>query len=156
MISYRARSNPGARQRLDELLDEGEMDGDDVQMFAQALEMNERSLYLDADLEADDLLYVGKNSDLSDTEMILRDADGNTLWLEVNEGANVGWDKIVRKHDDDFYKQYKSVDTREDIKLVIRRVLDKADSDPGEVVQKPNPGGGTRYYYQLEENAHPV
>jgi len=59
MISYRARSNPGARQRLDELLDEGEMDGDDVQMFAQALEMNERSLYLDADLGGGRLALCG-------------------------------------------------------------------------------------------------
>lgn len=144
------------RKRLDKLLDEGEMDEGDVNKFTDILQSKDEPNFFDADLDADDVLSVGKKGDLSDTKMILRGADGNVRWLEVNEGGNVGWDKIVRRHDDQFYDQYKTVNTNGEIKLVIRRVLEKADSDSGKVVQKPNPGGGTRYYFEVEDNAEPV
>ncbi|SFR97289.1 hypothetical protein SAMN05216559_1826 [Halomicrobium zhouii] len=153
-----------ARQRLDELLDEGEMDSDDVQMFAQALELKDQSAYLDSDLDANNVLSVGKKGDLSEARVIVK-VDSDVRWMEEGD-IDGGWEHIVARHIEGEHEmgdtggsgifptgetvkgqEMPETMSNKDVKRLVFNSLKDGDASPH--------GQKTKYYFEPSTNGYP-
>lgn len=109
--------------------------------------------YIDSAVSANDFVHVSRNIGLEDVRVVVKGSDehqtrGSVQWLE--EGSpQAGLEKIVRVHGDDFQKQLGSR-SHERIKSVIYDAM----KNPDHITQ--NPGGGTRYYINVDEADKPI
>ncbi|QPV61597.1 hypothetical protein I7X12_12590 [Halosimplex litoreum] len=141
-------------ERLIELRSDGKLAPDEVVPLTEMLESKQTDPDIDGDLTAEDLLSIVPKADLTDTRMLVLDGAGNVRWLEFNEGEPVGYDKILSKHKEDFYKEYPSVNSRREIKQSIYDAIKKSETNS--VIIKPNPDGGKRYFLDVESSDIPL
>jgi len=122
------------------------MDQADYQRMLGMLETKETDPLIDTEINAEDLLYIGEeNSDLSEAQIVVEDGSGRVRWTEPGS-ENGGLEKVFTQHGDQM-RDYGIVETDQEIKQLIYRAIDESDGQ--DVVTEPNPGGGTRYYYQV-------
>lgn len=119
--------------------------------FARIVGRNDQVLVGDR-VTPNDILTISRKGDLGDTEMAVKDSSGTLRWLEVNEGENVGYDKILREHRTDIVSQYPGIKTSDKIMEAIFRGIRNSDS----VIVKPDPNGGVRYFVNISESDVPL
>lgn len=129
------------------------MDGTDLGRLSEMLERRGSDPLIDDSIDADDLLDVAQKGEVSDTQLVVTDGEGELRWLEFNGGESVGFDKILSKHEAEIYEQYASVDSRAEIKQLIGTAIEESNTDS--VIVKPNPGGGQRYFLDVEDGSYP-
>ncbi|WP_310918632.1 PQQ-binding-like beta-propeller repeat protein [Haloarcula saliterrae] len=91
-------------RRMRELLESGEMDQADVRRLTEIIESRDRSELFDDNIVAADLTGIGDRGDLSSTQLVAKDGNGNTRWLEQGrydpDGAqkDTGWSYLEGRH----------------------------------------------------------
>lgn len=136
-------------RRMGDLVEAGDMDEADVQRMMGMLETKANDPFIGSQITSGELLAIAPKAELSDTRLVAKDGNGRLRWLENNEGANVGFDAILRKHQDDITAAYPDVNSVDDIQSMIFETI--ANSDEGFVVVRPDPDTGHRYWLRVED-----
>lgn len=63
----------------------------------------------DDQVSASNIIDISNKCTLQDTLLIVKDDKGQIRWLETNRDGNVGFDAILRKHENEILSQYPSI-----------------------------------------------
>jgi len=91
---------------VSELLDSGDMDGADLRRFSELLDKRDSDELIDDSIEADDLLDIADDGELSATQLVVKDKSGSPRWLEKGAYApdgsqkSSGWAYLKARHID--------------------------------------------------------
>ncbi|WP_424016744.1 hypothetical protein ACOZ4N_12710 [Halorientalis pallida] len=151
-------------QRIDELLDSGDMDRADVQRMLGMLESKETNPLIDGDLKSEELLDIAERGGLSETIGAVQ-RGGRTISIPEGNRAT-GWNHVVVRHVEGTYRidaeggtslfptgaSVRGTNLPDSLsKSKVQRLIYDGIKQ-GDETTRPN---GAKYYFEPVENGYP-
>jgi hypothetical protein len=143
---------------VDRLIENGQMDQSDVRALTDILQSRDSNALIDSDVEADDVLTVAENGDLSDTRWMVQKSgeipglDNDVVWVEngIPGTDGTGWQHIDDEHTSDIVNQYDSVENSRD----VENLLNDAIRNPDRLMKTSD--AKAVFVYEVESGKKPV
>lgn len=147
--------------KLEQARRRGDIDGDDLRRVSKLLDDTDEKFLYDSDVSTRELLEIADDADLSQTDMVVKDQNGNVRWLEMGD-TDEGWLHISGRHitgtikldSEDATSFFPAGQTVRGRRLPDTMTEHKVKSVTYDAI-KHGKRSGNKYYFEPSKNGYP-